>query len=118
MNAKLHVPMSVEQALEKIGSALTKDGFIFSEEDAAYVVEYSEKECVKTKNYSRFWARRDLGDRYPAHYSLVMEGTLEEEEGGTVVSLEIVEYHHGRRHTYGGTRAIEEYFDRFCAIFE
>lgn len=118
MNAKLYIPMSVEQALERIDSGLTKDKFIFSEEEATYVVRYSDKKSVKTKNFSKFWSRRDLGDKYPAYYSIVIEGTLEEEEGGTVINLEIVEYHHSRKHTYGGTRAINEYFNKLCALFE
>jgi hypothetical protein len=118
MKAEIHVSTTVQETLEKVCSALQDDRFIFSEEDAKFVVEYSDKTCVKTKNFSRFWSRRDLGDKYPAHFSLVIEGTMESEEGGTVINLDIVEYHHSREHTYGGTRAIGEYFDKFCEIFE
>jgi len=118
MKAELHVPISVQDALEKIHSALTDDKFIFSEEDARYVVTYSNKKCVKTKDLSKFWSKRELGDKYPENYSLTIEGTIKAEEEDTVIDLEIIEYHHGREHSYGGTRAINEYFDKFCEIFE
>ena len=118
MKAELHVPMPVQQAIERIESGLTGEKFIFSEEDASYVVTYAGGKPVKRKSYSRFWSRRELGDKHPAHFSIVVKGTLEEEEKGTDIKLEVVEYHHDREHTYGGTRAIEEYFDKFCSFFQ
>ncbi|MBI2847025.1 MAG: hypothetical protein HYX82_03995, partial [Chloroflexi bacterium] len=112
MKASLHTSLSVQQALERVESGLTKDKFLFTEEEATYVVQYSDNKAVKRKNFSRFWSRRELGDKYPVNFSIVMEGTLEEEGKGTVVNVEVIEYHHGRPHTYGGARAIEEYFDK------
>ena len=117
MKAELHVPMTVQEAVEKIRLYLKNDKFIFSEEDARYIVKYPNKKSIKTKDMSRFWSKRELGDKYPETYSLTMEGTLKAEEEGTIIDLEIIEYHHGREHTYGGTRAIEEYFNKFCEIF-
>jgi hypothetical protein len=118
MMVTLNIPMPVEQALRKIESGLTSDRFIFTEEEAKYVVRYSDGKASRTKTWSRFWSRKELGDEYPANYSMVIEGTLEEANGGTAIKLEISEYHHSRKHSYGGTRALDEYFDKFCAIFE
>jgi hypothetical protein len=118
MKAHLHVSMAVPEALERINKYLTKDKFLFSEEDATYFVSFSEKKAIKTKKYSKFWSRRDLSDKYPENYSIVIEGILEEGENETIINIEIIEYHHGREHYYGGTRAIEEYFDKFCTFFE
>ena len=118
MKANLHVPISVPQALERINKHLTQDKFLFSEEDARYEVHFSEKKAIKKKTYSQFWSRRDLSDKYPENYSLVIEGILEEGENETIINIEIVEYHHGREHYYGGTRAIREYFNKFCSFLE
>ena len=118
MKAELHIPISVEQTLEKINIGLTEEKFLFSEEDAKYIVQYSEKKAITKKIFSKFWSRRDLSDTYPKNYSIVLEGILEEGEDETIINLEIVEYHHGRDHHYGGSRAIQEYFNKFCSIFE
>ena len=118
MKAHIHIPMSVSQALERINTCLIKDKFLFSEEDARYIVHFSEKKAIKKKNYSKFWSRRDLSDKYPENYSIVIEGIIEEGENDTIINIEIIEYHHGREHYYGGTRAIQEYFNKFCSYFE
>ncbi len=118
MKSTLHVPLSVDEAVKKISESLIGNGFIFSEEDGTYVVRYSGKKAEKTKNWSRFWSRRSLGDKYPQHYSIVIQGTVREENRGSIIDLEIIEYHAGREHTYGGTMAITEYFEKFCDIFE
>lgn len=118
MKAQLHVPMSLPQTLERINKHLTEDKFLFSEEDAKYIVHFSEKKAIKKKNYSKFWSRRNLSDKYPENYSIVIEGELEEGENETIINIELVEYHHGREHYYGGTRAIDEYFNKFCSFFE
>jgi len=110
--------MPLQQTLERMRSALTNDKFIFSEEDATYDVGYTDGKAVSRKSSIEFWARRDLGDNYPAHFAITMEGTMQEEESGTVINIEIIEYHNTRKHKYAGTKSIDEYFDKFCTFFE
>ena len=119
MLATLHTPLSVEKAIERIKCELTEDGFIFSEEDVSHIVQYKNGNAQTAKVFSRFWSRKDLNDKYPAYYAITIEGTIrKEEETSCVIEIEMAEYHYCRKHSYGGTKAVDDYFHRFCSIFE
>jgi len=119
MKSTLYIPSNVEDALRKLRKSLENNGFIVSEEDATFDVKLSKGKVEKIKTWSQFWSRKDhLEDKYPRHYSIVIKGDIRAEEEGAVIDVELIEYHAGRPHSYGGTASIMEYFEKFCKIFQ
>jgi len=116
----LCIPLEVNHVMERVRKFLEQDGFIVSEEEATFIVRYDRSNAEKIKNWSRFWSMKfPLGNNYPPYYSLVIQGEIRaEENGGSRVDLEMIEYHASREHFYGGASSIAEYFDKFCKIFE
>jgi len=125
VKATFYVDLPVDDVIKKVGDFLIGHEFIFSEEESAYVVRCGNKKIEKSRNWTRFWSRKWLGKcsdhsiaKYPDHYSIVIQGVISQENEESVIELEILEYHASREHIYGGARAIHEYFDKFCKIFE
>lgn len=110
MKAILRVPINVEEAFKGLSDLLVKDSFTLSEEDRTYVVEYHGVEAEKQISSIRFWSRRALGGKYHPSFSLTIEGEVKKDDDGSVIELELIEYHVRRQHAL--KPFLEEYLDK------
>ena len=107
---------STEQIVGRMRNELEKRGFTFAENEKSYKVHYSNGRAEKIQTWSKFWARKQLEDPYPAHFSIEIDGEVVLEEGNTIIKADFIENHANRPHGAGGSRAIDEYVDLFCEI--
>jgi hypothetical protein len=118
IRAKLLLEIGVEETVRKMRSSLEKDGFIFAENDKSCDVRHTNEGIKEVQNWSLFWSRKQLSDPYKPTFSIVIQGEVKKEGESSVVEAELIEYHHNREHFYGGTVAVEEYFDKLVrALF-
>lgn len=117
MKVEFFTTGSTEEIVERMRNELEKTGFIFAENEKSYNVHYSNEQIEKTQTWSKFWARKQLDDPYPSHYSIEIEGEVILEEKNTIVKADFIENHANRPHGAGGSRAIDEYLDIFSEIF-
>jgi hypothetical protein len=108
---------SIEKTVETMRSKLGEKGFVFSENEKAYVVHYTNGQIDKRQTESRFWARKQPAAPYSPLVSIEIEGEVVLERGNSFVRADFIENHANRRHGAGGSRAIDEYVDLFCEIF-
>lgn len=119
MKATLHVPLNVEDTVNRVQKFFGDEGFIFSEEEATFDVRIRKGRVEKSKNWSRFWSRKSpLGEKYPPSYSIVVQGEIRTEEEGALIDVELTEYHASRPHSYGGAGSLVKYFEKICEIFK
>ena len=85
-----------------------RERFLFAIEDKKYVVGFEDHEINMTLSSLQFWSRKDLGDEFPPNYSLVIQGETKQEGNGSVIEMDLTEYHGNHPHKLGG-QSIDKY---------
>lgn len=109
---------NIQQIVDRIRGALEREGFIFAENERTYAVHYPNGRVEKTQTGSKSWARKQLADPYPLHFSIEIEGEAVQEGGNPVIRANFVEFQANRKHEYGGSHALDSHVDLFCEIFQ
>jgi len=110
------MPTNAEESLERLRTLLTGKGFLFAEEDKTYVIKYVDDKITMILISSQFWSRKDLAEERPLGYSLVVQGGIKQDDEGSVIELELIEYHANRPHKLGG-RHIDKYLNELARSF-
>jgi len=114
MELRAVVPEDIEATVKKLQTGLAQAGFIFAENDRSYLLAQGEAGGVTRELCgSTFWARKQLSDPHPRSHSIELEGEIAVENESTAVRVELCELHGQRRHSLGGSHALESFVELF-----
>lgn len=115
MRIRLFSKKNIGSVFSSTKELLEKNGFIIEEKDRTY--EFKEVKGIFKKNLIEIqvWAKKSSFNNYPPNFSILIEGRIKSEKG-TLIELELKEYHGDREHTMAGAIMLEGYIDFFYKI--
>ncbi len=117
MELKAFVAGNVEGAMKRLREGLESAGFVFSETDRSYLLTRPDTGGINQHLCgSTFWARKQLSAPQPRSHAIEIEGAISTAEELVCVRVDLCEFHGQRKHSFGGSQALETFVESFSRM--